>query len=136
VTTDDERPADPAPVDLAEAGHTSTDAAPADGVPTDAAPADGVPTVAAPTDGVPDEATLAEIARPARVRRAPRFGAFIRAGVVLGAVVGWIVAMVASGTSGEARTAAVLISTVGVAALGALISAGVAAIVDRRSGRR
>jgi hypothetical protein len=93
----------------------------------------------APTDArdeVPDEATLADIAEPAQLRHAPKIGSFITAGVLVGAVVGWLLAVLGAGTSGEAKTGAILLTTAGLAALGAVVGAGLAALADRRSVRR
>lgn len=81
---------------------------------------------------VPDEETLATIATPAVLRRAPRIGAFIRTGLLLGAVLGWVLAILFSGTTGEGRTGAILITTAAGAGFGALLGAAVAALVDRR----
>jgi hypothetical protein len=82
---------------------------------------------------VPDADALAAIATPATVRRAPRIGRFIGAGVLVGVVVGWISASVASGTSGEARTLVVLVTTAALALLGGLIGAWLGTSADRRS---
>jgi len=129
-------PADPAartaPVDPAEP------AEPAD-------PADPAEPAERP---VPDEATLSRVAEPARVRHAPRIGAFIAAGVVLGGLLGLVVALLAGGSSGlapsdpdafisvlggqgGARAACALIG----ALLGAFAGAGAALVADRRSRR-
>ena len=89
-----------------------------------------------PAAPVPDDETLAAIATPATVRRAPRFGPFIGAGAVLGGLVAWVLVLVFSGTTGEARTAVVLIVTAGGAILGGLVGAALAAAADRRSTRR
>jgi hypothetical protein len=84
---------------------------------------------------VPDEATLADIAEPAQLRHAPRIGAFITTGVLVGAVVGWLLAVLGAGTTGEARTGAILLTTAGLAVLGAIVGSGLAALADRRSVR-
>ncbi|GAA2721830.1 hypothetical protein [Cellulomonas aerilata] len=94
------------------------------------------PESSAAASVVPDDATLAEIAEPAQLRRAPRIGAFITTGVLVGAVAGWLLAVLGSGTSGEARTGAILLTAAGLAALGAILGSGFAALADRRSVRR
>ena len=97
---------------------------------------------------VPDEATLAEVAEPARVRHAPRIGAFITAGALLGALLGLVLALVAGPGSGlvadgsafisvlDGQGGARLVCAVAGAALGALVGAGLAVAADRRSVRR
>ena len=131
MTSDDSHRALPA----AGAPEADIPAATTGGAPA-GAPAPTAPRTARPAaDDVPDEDTLAAIATPAAVRRAPRIGAFIRTGVLLGALVGWLLAIIFSGTTGEARTGAILISTVAVACLGALLGAAAAALADRRSTR-
>ena len=98
---------------------------------------------------VPDEATLARIATPAIVRRAPRYGAFIGYGAVLGFVVGVVLAialdrgdLVNAGEGGGVlpflggANGARLMTGVGLAGLGALVGAGVALWADARSRRR
>ncbi|WP_258724614.1 histidine kinase [Cellulomonas sp. NS3] len=124
-----------APTTPADAGTTPADAgAP---VAADAAPA---------STPIPDEAELARVAEPATVRRAPKFRAFVTAGVLLGAVLGFTVALVTgSAARGDGGTgfisfldgqgsARLLVALAG-ALLGALV-AGIAAIVaDRRSMR-
>lgn len=132
-------PADAAPTLPAEAAPTTTGAAPRPASPT--APSDTPPTAPAP---VPDEAELARVAEPATVRRAPKFGAFVTAGVLLGAVLGFVVALITgSAVEGDGGTglisfldgqgsARLLVALAG-ATLGALV-AGIAAVVaDRRS---
>ncbi|GIG37024.1 histidine kinase [Cellulomonas pakistanensis] len=97
---------------------------------------------------VPDEATLASVAEPARVRRAPKIGAFITAGVLLGGLVGLVAALLASPSSGLAGSdpqafISVLGGQGGARAISALIGAvvggfagaGAALLADRRSRR-
>jgi len=100
-------------------------------------PIEPVPDVAAPVVGPdPDPAILEAIAEPAVVRRAPRYGAFIRAGVLLGAAVGAFAAALAPGAATVPWSAAVGITAFALAGLGALIGAGFAVFADRRSSRR
>ena len=75
-------------------------------------------------------------ARPVPVRRAPKFGAFITAGIVVGAVIGGLLGAVAPGGLLDNRTPAIVISAIGLGGLGALVAAGLAAWADHRSGRR
>lgn len=111
------------------------------------APQDATPVTASTPVPVPDEDELLRVAEPASVRRAPKFGAFVTAGVLLGAVLGFAVALVTgSSVEGDGGTgfisfldgqgsARLLVSLAG-ATLGALV-AGIAAIAaDRRSVRR
>jgi len=99
--------------------------------------------------GVPDEATLARVAEPARVRHAPKFGAFIVAGVLLGALVGLLAAALAGSSSGLAESdPQAFISVLGGqggaravsafigAVVGGFAGAGAALVADRRSRRR
>jgi hypothetical protein len=141
VTTDDRHETDPAIVagppvpaagDAAPAASTGSSAV-ADPSPGQA----GVPGERAVPEeaAAPNEATLAAVATPAAVRRAPRIGAFVRTGVLLGAVVGWLLAILFTGTTGEGRTGSILLTTVGLAGFGALLGAGAAALADRRSTR-
>ncbi|GEA87848.1 histidine kinase [Cellulomonas cellasea] len=96
---------------------------------------------------VPDEAELARVAEPATVRRAPKFGAFVTAGVLLGAVLGFVVALI-TGTAVEGDggtgfisfldgqgSARLLVALAG-ATLGALVAGLAAVVADRRSVRR
>jgi len=96
----------------------------------------------------PTEAELAEVAEPALVRRAPKVGAFLTAGVLLGALLGLVAALVA-GPSSELRPdgsafigvldgqgGVRLASAFAGALLGALVGAGLALLADRRSVRR
>lgn len=120
-------------------------AEPADPRPDDPRP--DVPRADEPTP-VPTEAELAEVAEPARVRRAPKIGAFIVAGALLGALLGLVAALVvgpdsglvADGTAfiglldgqGSARFFSALIGAV----VGGFAGAGLALLADRRSLRR
>jgi hypothetical protein len=127
-----------------------TSATPPDGpTPDRAAPRqDPAPSGAARSPApVPDEAELARVAEPATVRRAPKFGAFVTAGVLLGAVLGFVVALI-TGTAVEGDggtgfisfldgqgSARLLVALAG-ATLGALVAGLAAVAADRRSVRR
>lgn len=141
-TSDAVSPAATVPGSTAPAATTPGSTAPAATTPAAAA------AVTAPTGmPVPDEDELLRVAEPASVRRAPKFGAFVTAGVLLGALLGFVVALV-TGSSVEQDggpgfisfldgqgSARLLVALAG-ATLGALV-AGIAAIVaDRRSVRR
>ena len=102
----------------------------------------------APGSDVPDEETLARIAAPALVRRAPRFGAFIGYGAVLGFVVGVVLAialdrgdLVAAGEGGgvlpflAGSNGARLVTGIGLAGVGAIVGAVLALWADARSRR-
>lgn len=69
------------------------------------------------------------------MRRAPRFAAFIRTGVVLGIVVGLLVSATPRSAPDENRTFAIALTVLGLALLGALIGAATAVVADRRSDR-
>ena len=99
-------------------------------------------------DAVPDEQTLARIATPGVVRRAPKFGAFIGFGAVLGFVVGVVLAialdrgdLVRAGEGGGVlpflggSNGVRLLSGLTVAAFGALIGGLLALWADARSRR-
>lgn len=116
--------------------------------PAGSAPAPvGEPDHAPAPAPVPDEAELARVAEPATVRRAPKFGAFLTAGVLLGAVLGFVVAVVTgSAVEGDGGTgfisfldgqgsARLLVALAG-ALLGALVAGTAAILADRRSVRR
>lgn len=97
---------------------------------------------------VPTEAELARVAEPAQVRRAPKIGAFIVAGSLVGALLGLVAALVvgpdsglvADGTAfigildgqGSARFFSALIGAI----VGGFAGAGLALLADRRSLRR
>lgn len=125
-----------------------------DGGPTQADVADDAGTAGdaaapvAPGSDVPDEETLARIAAPALVRRAPRFGAFIGYGAVLGFVVGVVLAialdrgdLVAAGEGGgvlpflAGSNGARLVTGIGLAGVGAIVGAVLALWADARSRR-
>jgi hypothetical protein len=135
-------PADDAPTTPADAVATTRTDAVQPGPPIPAPTAPALPPTA--PAAVPDEAELTRVAEPATVRRAPKFGAFVTAGVLLGAVLGFVVALITgSAVEGDGGTgfisfldgqgsARLLVALAG-ATLGALV-AGIAAIVaDRRS---
>lgn len=103
------------------------------------------------TPEVPDEATLAEVAEPARVRRAPKIGAFITAGALIGIVLGFLIALFfaqanpedLAASQGQAFISAFegegairFLSAVAGGCVGALLGAGAAVWADRRSVRR
>jgi hypothetical protein len=97
---------------------------------------------------LPTEAELAQVAEPAQVRRAPKIGAFIVAGALVGALLGLVAALVvgpdsglvADGTAfiglldgqGSARFFSALIGAI----VGGFAGAGLALLADRRSLRR
>ena len=97
-------------------------------------------------EDMPDEATLARVADPATVRRAPKYGAFIGAGVLVGVVLGVFLATVLdtgvltdrggvlpflAGANGARAMAALALG-----ALGALVGALLALLADARSRAR
>lgn len=91
-------------------------------------------STAPPDDPTPEE--LARTATPATLRRAPRYRGF----VVAGMLVGVLAAVVAVAVTGPAREGAaldtvsvLLLLAVILAGFGALLGAGVAVVVDRRS---
>ncbi len=96
----------------------------------------------------PTEAELAEVAAPATVRRAPKIGAFITAGALLGALLGLVAALLAGPSSDlqadgtafisilEGQGSARFLSAVAGAVVGALVGAALALLADRRSLRR
>lgn len=102
---------------------------------------------AEPEPEPPTEAELAEVAEPARVRRAPKIGAFITAGVLVGALVGLIAALIAGRSSEVVADGTAFISIFdgqgGIRALmafagavvGAFVGGGLAVRSDRRSAR-
>lgn len=119
--------------------------------PDETAAPDTVPAmpVGPETPDVPDEATLARVATDGVVRRAPRFGAFIGFGAVLGFVVGVVLAValdrgdlaLAGETGGVlpflgGSNGARLVTGVALAAVGALVGALLALWADTRSRRR
>ena len=121
------------------------------GTPTDTPSVDAAEDVAVPDEdvAVPDEEALTRIATPGLVRRAPRFGAFIGYGAVLGFVVGVVLAialdrgdLVAAGEGGgvlpflAGSNGARLMSGVGMAGIGAILGTLLALWADARSHRR
>lgn len=121
---------------------SSQDSDPTEPLPDDVTPNPVVPTgdpssapEAAPDGATPAPEALALIAERVVVRRAPRFGAFVRTGVLIGAVIGLLVAATPRSAPEANRTAAVIISVLAVALLGALLGAAFAVIADRLSRR-
>ncbi|WP_158609441.1 histidine kinase [Cellulomonas triticagri] len=114
-----------------------------DDEPTPDAP--DAPKAAPAPASVPDEDELARVAEPARVRRAPKVGAFIGAGTVLGIVVGLVLALVTSAGSDvqadgtafisvlEGQGSVRFLSALAGGVVGALAGAGAALLADRRS---
>ncbi len=84
----------------------------------------------------PSEAELRRIARPATVRRAPKFRAFIVVGALVGIVLGSIIGAVASVGLLQNQTPAIVMSAIGLGGFGALAAAGIAVWVDHRSSMR
>ncbi len=136
------------PDDAGAAGVDAGRVAPGPDVPDDAGAAGVDAGPVAPGPDVPDEETLARIAAPARVRRAPRFGAFIGYGAVLGFVVGVVLAialdrgdLVAAGEGGGVlpflggSNGARLVTGFGLAGVGAIVGAVLALWADARSRR-
>jgi hypothetical protein len=141
----------PAPADSATPPPDATTPLP-DGASATSA-ADGPSVVAVPgqdaaADGVPAEAWLVEHAVPGRVRRAPRLGAFVTAGVLGGLVLGTVLSLLAiphSGLSPEqgggvlpalgGYNGVTLLTAVALAGVGALVGAGLGLRADRRSRR-
>jgi len=124
----DDAPPEPEPEPEPEPAPMPDDAPPAPG--PDAAPADRS------ADAAPDPDRLELISAPAVLRRAPKFGAFVRAGVLTGAVVGILLAGLVRAPSGGNRSAAIVFTALGLACLGALLGAGAAVVADRRSTHR
>ena len=97
---------------------------------------------------VPTEAELAQVAEPAQLRRAPKVGAFIVAGVLVGALLGLVAALVVGPDSGlvadgtafigflEGQGSARFLSALMGAILGGFVGAALALLADRRSLRR
>ena len=84
----------------------------------------------------PPERDSTRVAEAAVVRHAPRFAAFVRTGVLLGAVIGVIVAAIAPASPGSPRAAVIALTALALAVLGAIVGAGMAVLADRRSQRR
>jgi hypothetical protein len=143
----DEQLGDPAPD-----GAVPDEAVPDEAVPDEAAPDKAVPDAPvsdapAPDAPIPDEPTLASIATPGTVRRAPKYGAFVGTGVVLGAVVGYALAAAldTGALAGEGggvlpflggSAGARAVTALAFAGLGALVGALLALWADARSRRR
>ncbi|MBO3088187.1 histidine kinase [Cellulomonas sp. zg-ZUI40] len=91
---------------------------------------------------------MARVAVPATVRRAPRYGAFLVAGALVGVVVALVVAFVTaqgSGVSGQeggilpflgGQNGVRWVLAVTGAVVGAFVGGGLAVLADRRSVRR
>ena len=84
----------------------------------------------------PSEAELRRIARPATVRRAPRFRAFIVVGALVGIALGSLLGAVASVGLLQNQTPAIVMSAIGLGGFGALAGAGIAVWADHRSSVR
>jgi len=127
----DDEPAEPAAEPATEpAAALATEPATEPGLAT------GSTDLAAGVAPDPDPERLELIAAPAVLRRAPKFGAFVRTGVLTGAVVGIVLAGLVRAPSGGNRSAAIVFTAFGLACLGALLGAGAAVLADRRSTHR
>ncbi|MDC7122320.1 histidine kinase [Cellulomonas fimi] len=113
-----------------------------------AAPADPRPLTPGSDDEppVPSEAELLATARPATVRRAPKYSVFIAAGAIVGIVVGLVlvavlkdpqVEWIADGTGFvwflEGEGAVRTVTAVGLGVLGGFVGGALAVLADRRS---
>jgi hypothetical protein len=95
---------------------------------------------------VPDEGELRRVARPATVRRAPKFGAFIGAGALIGAVLGLVLALLTRSSGVDVGTGFIpfldgagtvgLETVLALGVLGCLVGGAFAIGADRRSIRR
>jgi hypothetical protein len=92
-----------------------------------------VPDPTAPDLTDPDPTALDLIATPAALRRAPKYWAFIRAGILLGAIVGAVAATLTPRAADEPRAAVIWLTALSLAALGALLGGAFAVLADRRS---
>ncbi|MBU4215623.1 MAG: histidine kinase [Actinobacteria bacterium] len=128
------------PADLPD--QPSGEPAPDDLVPT---PDDAPPT---PDDAPPTEEWLLAHAVEGRVRRAPRLGSFVVAGVLAGLVLGTVLTLVAirgSGLSSEGSggvlpmlggyNGVVLVTSAALGLVGGLVGAALGVRADRRSRR-
>jgi hypothetical protein len=116
--------------------------------PVDVPSEPAAPAPAAVPAPVPEEAELARVAEPAQVRHAPKIGAFIVAGTLVGALLGLVAALVAGQDSGlvadgtafigllEGQGSARFFSALIGAIVGGFAGAGLALLADRRSVRR
>ncbi len=84
----------------------------------------------------PSEAELRLVARPATVRRAPKFRAFIVVGAVIGIAIGAILGAIGPTGLLQDRTPSIVLSAIGVGGFGALAGAGLAVWSDSRSTTR
>ncbi|WP_456785757.1 histidine kinase [Cellulomonas sp. P5_C5] len=142
-------PDDPQPADTPDAAEQPAAIAAQPVEPSDVPPASSEP-VALDARGVPipSEAELDRVAEPAVVRHAPKYGAFITTGVLVGIVVGLVlvavvrpeVPWVADGSGfisfldGEGAVRTVMAVAGGV--LGGFLGGLVAVLADRRSVRK
>ena len=103
----------------------------------------------APSDipaAVPDEQELERVAVPATVRRAPKFGAFITTGGLVGALLGLVLALVTSSPGAGAGYGFIsflsgdgtvrLLTALAFAVLGGFVGGALAVRADRRSAAR
>ncbi|MEV7973854.1 histidine kinase [Cellulomonas sp. NPDC089187] len=106
---------------------------------------------AAEESTVPTEQELEQVAEDATVRRAPKFGAFITAGALLGIVIGFLLALIFANADADALAAEQgqafisafegegairFLSAAAGGCVGALLGAAAAVWADRRSVRR
>jgi hypothetical protein len=132
VTAPDEPTDSPAPSDDPAAATAAPDLRPRDAVPDERA--------------VPDEQDLERVAVPATVRRAPKFGAFITTGGLVGALLGLVFALVISSPGAGAGHGFIsflsgdgtvrLLATLAFAVLGGFVGGALAVGADRRSTAR
>lgn len=145
LTYDHGVPNDPQPQDAADETPVPT-SEPAAAEPAE--PAAAEPALDARGVPIPSEQELAAVAQPATVRHAPKFGAFIMAGALVGAVVGLLLTVVVEPALPRAADGSGFISfldgegavrtwmAVAGAVLGGFVGGLVAVVADRRSVRR
>jgi len=116
--------------------------------PTTPAQPDGAPVPERVDAPVPSESELIREAQPATVRHAPKFGAFITAGAIVGIVVALVLTQViqpdvprAADGSGflpflDGENAVRTVMAVAGAVLGGFVGGLLAVVADRRSVRR
>lgn len=88
---------------------------------------------AAPIAAGEQESGNAPVRIEATYRQAPRYGRFIFTGLLIGAIISFVLAIVSRGWSGLTMANTFWLSLIGLGALGMFIGAGIALYVDRKS---
>lgn len=104
--------------------------------PEDAAATTGPDGAVQERRAVPSQEELERVAVEVRIRRRPRFGVFITSGIVIAALLGYVLAASVPQQQHVNWGSTVWVMTLGSAVFGALLGAGAGVFADWRSRRK